>query len=393
MRPLSLYVAIFLSTLLLAGCGQQEREKSLNPQALPSAPSITLDEVAVVESFGDHYFSGLRMPALAANGDLIQSAYNAQMLFRISADGELLQTIGRDGRGPGEFQSINSMVMAPGDTLHVFDYNNARQQLFAPDGTQWSPARELERRRPSVGTPGLNYFAPSAVFEVNNEPMGLFRNRIMPADTANMYHSWLARLDHNLNPVDDEKILLKPSENAMVISIPGGMLVNSHPFSYQLFRAWNPAAKLLAEISNADAELRLYRPDGEQVRAIQLPYEKAPPDETAREEYEQQMADNHGNDIAREARQKALPHQPLISDFLIDDEGRYWLQMSRLENSSPNWMVFDADGGLLGSLLFTQNWDEGTHTRPLAVHNNRLYALHYDEYEPSLRIYDVLFDD
>ena len=380
-----------LFPLLLSGCGEQEREKNLNPQALPSEPSITLDEVAVVEAFGDYYFSGLRTPALAENGDLILSEFNAQMLFRISAGGELLQTIGRDGRGPGEFQSINSMVMAPNDTLHVFDYNNARQQLFAIDGTQWSPARELERRRPSVGTPGLNYFAPSAVFEVNNELIGLFRNRIMPADTASMYHSWPARLDHNLNPVDDEKILLKPSENAMVISIPGGMLVNSHPFSYQLFLAWNPAAKLLAEISNADAELRLYRPDGEQVRAIQLPYEKAPLDEAAREEYAQQMAENHGNDIAREARQKSLPHQPLVSDFLIDDAGRYWLQMSRLESSSPNWMVFDADGALLGSLLFTQNWDEGTHTRPLAVHNNRLYTLQYDEYEPTLRIYDVLF--
>lgn len=388
MRSFTLYFALLISPMLLFGCGQQESDTSLNSQELPLKPSITLDEVAIVESFGDHYFSGLHTPIITENGGLILRDFNAQMLFRISADGELLQTIGREGRGPGEFQSIHSMVMAPGDTVHVFDYNNMRQQLFAYNGSQWSPAREVERRRPSAET-GLNYFEPSSVFEVNNELMGLFQNRIVPGDTATMYHSWLARLDLNLNPVDDKKILLKPSENAMVINIPGGMLVNSHPSSYQLFRAWNPAEELLAEVSNADGVLRLYRPDGEEVRAIQLPYEKVEPDQAARNEYEQQMAEDHGNDIAREARQKSLPHEPLVNNFLIDNEGRYWLQMSRLEKDSPNWIVFGANGELLGSLLFTWNWDEGALTRPLVVHNNRMYALHYYDYEPTLRIYDV----
>lgn len=392
MRCFILYAALLLPILLLSGCGQQQSRTNLNSQKLPSEPSITLNEVAIVESFGDHYFSGLHTPILTENGELILRDFNAQMLFRISADGELLQTIGRDGRGPGEFQSIHSMVMAPGDTLHVFDYNNMRQQLFAIENNEWSPARELHRKRPSGATPGLNYFQPNSVFEVNNELMGLFQNQIVPGDSATMYHSWLARLDSNLNPLDDEKILLKPSENAMVIAITGGMLVNSHPFSYRLFRAWNPAEQLLAEVSNADGVLRLYRADGQEVRAIQLPFEKAEPDDAARNEYEQEIARDHGNDIAREARQKSLPHEPLISNFLIDNEGRYWLHMNRLEEDNPNWIVFGADGELLGSFLLTWNWDEGAMTRPLLVHKNRIYALHYYDYEPSLRIYDISFD-
>lgn len=385
-------IAFLISTMLLVGCGKQQSEINLNPQELPSEPSITLEEVATIESFGNYYFSGLHAPVIAENGDLIFRGFNSQKLFLISAEGELLQTIGRDGRGPGEFQSIHSMVMAPGDTLHVFDYNNMRQQLFASNGSEWAPAGEIERIRPSADTPGLKYFAPSSVFDADNKRMGLFKNRIVPGDTATMYHSWLAELNHNLNPVDDEKILLKPSEDAMVINITGGMLVNSHPYSYKLFRAWNSAEELHAEVSNKDAVLRLYETDGEVDRTIQLPYEEAEPDQASQNEYEQRLAERHGNDIAAEAHQKSLPFKPLVNDFLIDDEGRYWLQMSRLEEDSPNWITFGPDGELLGGLTFTSDSDEGTSTRPLAVHNNRMYTLHYDNFEPSLRIYDVSFE-
>lgn len=65
-----------------------------------------MNEVAILESFGGHYFSGRHNPMLAKNGDQILSDFNAQMLFRINPDGEFLQAIGRSGRGPGEFQSI-----------------------------------------------------------------------------------------------------------------------------------------------------------------------------------------------------------------------------------------------------------------------------------------------
>ncbi|MEX2351334.1 MAG: hypothetical protein WD529_02765 [Balneolaceae bacterium] len=44
------------------------------------------------------------------------------------------------------------------------------------------------------------------------------------------------------------------------------------------------------------------------------------------------------------------------------------------------------------SFLLTEDWDVGAITRLLVVSNNRLYDLHYDDFEPSLRIHDVEFD-
>lgn len=48
--------------------------------------------------------------------------------------GRYLRTIGRAGSGPGEFRSIGLVVVAPGETLHVFDDRNLRRTVIDPSG-------------------------------------------------------------------------------------------------------------------------------------------------------------------------------------------------------------------------------------------------------------------
>ncbi|MCH8556632.1 MAG: hypothetical protein LAT84_02365 [Balneolia bacterium] len=384
--------ATFLFGIVFLGCGQSPDDAAQSQtEELPAENTITLEPIVSLESFGDHYISGIRTPMPASNGDIIISEFSAQQLFRISADGELLQTIGRDGRGPGEFQSIYSLLMAPGDSLHVFDINNSRHQVFGTDGETWRSARELERMRPNAGTEGRKQFAPSRVFEADGELFGLFRNHIVVGDTATMYQSWISRVNHNLHPADDEEILLKTGEDALVIRMDNrGIVTNTHPFSYRLFRNWNPNEQLLAEISNENAELRHYNVDGELIRSVQLPYEKLEADVAARADYERQMSE-YGNEAVQLTRSKHLPFEPLVREFIADDEGRYWIQMSRSDTDSPNWIVFSAAGEILGAVTFHIDFEAGTATMPMLIQNNRLYAMHYEEFEPSFRIFDIQF--
>ena len=390
-NPVQLLVTFLFGTALL-GCGQSpESATESRTGELPKENTITLELIASLESFGDHYISGIRTPMPASNGDIIISEFGAQQLFRISADGELLQTIGRDGRGPGEFQSIYSLLMAPGDSLHVFDINNSRHQVFGTDGESWSYARELERMRPNAGTEGLKYFAPGRVFEAKGELFGLFRNHIVFGDTATMYQSWIGRVNNNLQPADDEVVLLKTGEDALVIRMDNrGIVTNTHPFSYRLFRNWNESEQLLVEVSNESAELRHYTIDGELIRSVQLPYEKLEADAAARLDYERQMSE-YGSDVVQLARSKYLPFEPLIRQFIADDEGRYWMQMSRTDTNSPNWIVFNATGEILGAITFHVDYEAGTATMPMLIHNNSLYAMHYEEFEPSFRVFDIAF--
>ncbi len=50
------------------------------------------------------------------------------------AEGRYLESLGREGGGPGEFRGISAIAVAPGDTLHVFDWSNVRWSVFGPDG-------------------------------------------------------------------------------------------------------------------------------------------------------------------------------------------------------------------------------------------------------------------
>lgn len=50
--------------------------------------------------------------------------------------GKVVGKVGRQGGGPGEFQRISEIVIAPGDTLHVFDIINRRRTILSP---AWKP--------------------------------------------------------------------------------------------------------------------------------------------------------------------------------------------------------------------------------------------------------------
>jgi hypothetical protein len=50
------------------------------------------------------------------------------------ADGRLIRTIGRKGKGPGELLGPRWLLLGRGDTINVVDMLNARVQPFTPDG-------------------------------------------------------------------------------------------------------------------------------------------------------------------------------------------------------------------------------------------------------------------
>jgi hypothetical protein len=49
-------------------------------------------------------------------------------------DGKFIRKIGREGKGPGEFQYINGIVVGPHDTVYVFDRNLLRMTVIDPTG-------------------------------------------------------------------------------------------------------------------------------------------------------------------------------------------------------------------------------------------------------------------
>jgi DNA-binding beta-propeller fold protein YncE len=73
--------------------------------------------------------------AIAANGDIyVTDGYGNARVHRFSADGELLQSWGEPGSGPGQFMLPHDLTIDAEGRLLVGDRANERIQVFSPTG-------------------------------------------------------------------------------------------------------------------------------------------------------------------------------------------------------------------------------------------------------------------
>lgn len=56
------------------------------------------------------------------------------MIFKFDGSGNFLKTIGSEGNGPGEFQSVYTMAITGNNHLFVYDYMSHRATLFNGEG-------------------------------------------------------------------------------------------------------------------------------------------------------------------------------------------------------------------------------------------------------------------
>ena len=80
--------------------------------------------------------------SVATNGDLyVSDGYGNARIHRFSAKGELLQSWGGPGTGPGQFNLPHSVWAHSDGRVFVCDRENERVQIFSPDGeylSEWS---------------------------------------------------------------------------------------------------------------------------------------------------------------------------------------------------------------------------------------------------------------
>ena len=118
--------------LFLAGCGGSEGEGDFGDWTMEEG-SLRLTEDLRLSETANFYFGSVTALDVTPNGRMIVADEEAHNIKVLEPDGTLLDTLGREGQGPGEFRGFHSLQVARGDSVFVLDRQQSRLTVYGPD--------------------------------------------------------------------------------------------------------------------------------------------------------------------------------------------------------------------------------------------------------------------
>lgn len=118
-----------------------ERLKTLGPSGQPSNTGVTeFDYRSMRQAAGPYHFP--TNLALASDGQMfVSDGYGNARVHRFSKEGQLIQSWGEPGDGPGQFHLPHGIFLDSNNRVFVADRENNRLQIFSTEGIfqdQWT---------------------------------------------------------------------------------------------------------------------------------------------------------------------------------------------------------------------------------------------------------------
>ncbi len=279
-------------------------------------------------------------------------------------DGTYSQSIGKEGKGPGEFVNISSL-QSDEKNLYANDFSQRRINVFALESLQFSHTVPLMPGDSDIeelsGTYPSSYFVlPDSTFLVSfSKP---FRSAEEDENRKTLYY----KLDHEGSLVSEQIISVQAPQ---FVTYESG---NSVTFWYTEFSG-SPLVtpsrgKKIYTAWSQDFLIRVHNPEGKQTAARYYPFDKVP---LLRDD----ALKLYDNDLYRKAvsRIEIPPHWPAMKGIHTDDQNRLWVSTFVEDKESYQWWVLGGDG----EPLATFTWPR---TRSIAdIKNGYLYARETDE--------------
>ena len=296
---------------------------------------------------------GFAMPMAAArtrDGFVVADAGTGQLRF-FDAEGSPARTVGRTGRGPGEFQFIGWVGVLPGDSIAAWDPSLRRVSIFDPDGHL---VRDFEPR-------GLSGFFPSVYGAFQDGTLlvstGMESAGAAPAEGR----AWrdavaLLRIGRTGEVLDTVSRVPGPARY-QVTSASGIPRSNSVPFGPNTSAAVHGQAVYLA--TGEEYEIGVYGADGAPRARIRKQVRPVRVTAAHRASYAANTVQVGGTPEQRRERQKMIedaPYPPTMSPVervVVDQEGNVWAkepQPPKTWDRLGRWSIFDPAGRWIATL-------------------------------------------
>ena len=287
-------------------------------------------------------FSIVRRIAVNSEGLVYVANWGSASVYVLSQTGQLVSEIGREGRGPGEFDRVDDVFVDDGDAVIVWDGSQWRVTVFTP-----SEHRVAETI--SVAEAGASH--PSRLIGVVRE--GFLVSFRTPYGTTPEWAPELERsvdvflLDRNGRRKKGLPLASLPERESITKSTASTMSVSVMPFGRipqftlgpdeLLYSGWNDAIKITVQSM-----------DGATQRILEHEHEALPVTSADLSE----LFDNASEGRRRTLRETTLPKtKPAYRQFVVADDGRLWVQLSAEHGASTAaCLILNADGSVLDTV-------------------------------------------
>ncbi len=304
--------------LLLAGCGSNN-DPSFGDWTLKTN-ELTLSEDLRVSETENYFIGSIQDLDVTTDGRMVVLDGEAAHLKVLRPDGSLLDTLGRRGQGPGEFQRPTTVEVARGDSIYVFDAGPERLTVFTlSPSPSMSRSVAIAREQGSRGT----------------DAWGFLRTVRMLGDSlAARFWPYYAREEGYRQPapviwrsMSDEGVLgdtlLRERRAHISISFDGqGVGIEALPFDRKTVAAPGPNGRLYHGWTDS-LQINATAPDGATEVIAHVPTEPVPVTAADRDSA---LTPIERADL-REQFADAIPQtQPAFMDLVVADDGRLWVQ-------------------------------------------------------------------
>lgn len=265
------------------------------------------------------------------------------------ADGEHVDTLGRQGQGPGEFQSAQSIVFLPGGSLGVVQAVPGKVIALNLDGT---PGNVITLGQ----NPADGGFAILQDAANGGDTFAIAGIEIHMAPDAGA----LARDMHMfVRGYDMEGNKLQTYYERVQRSVFGeGFVLREIEWDNPIRRfAVDGEGQVIMGLAREEYELSVYGPDGELQRVFSRPYESYPRSEMMRSRYDR-MLEAQARQMSPDGAREVAANEQDIWNIRCHGDGTYWIQSSRDVFEPPTgtftaWDVFSAEGEYLRQVTAT----------------------------------------
>lgn len=291
-----------------------------------------------------------------------------KMVHILTTRGAHVNSLGREGEGPGEFMAIGSVFAAADGGFWVSDLWPSTRRLtpISETGSMLESTRLTNQVSDVIGV------LPDGQFLGSTSPADLV-DAVGLVEYRRIFQAF--HLGHGLTPlveVGGVQIYLDQMPNGMIRQL-------ELPFLAEVSVAVHPDG--FATANSREGTVRLFSPEGEMSLELDLQAEAEQATEDDWGEYVaayvSRLPESMQPGFRRSLRDVELPDTwPVVGAVLTDQQGRIWVKRwTLLHTAREDWQVFSSSGEFLGWVRFPAAFT------PHVVTEDSVVGVRRDEYD------------